>query len=200
MKFFFITLLSVSALSFVACRNTTNESSVNQEVISSEVAFGSSSQEFLKLNDGARELVRQWPALEDVMKEIQDMNGSHLAALRNKTEILQRSADSLAMRIPEEFNTQIIRSRILVLKTRTELLSEMTRAESINTEELQGSMVELNASLNNLLLQLNEKLEKDRIDIQRTTDEESELKKQNHFKDSVFQLELRDKHNKNTNQ
>jgi hypothetical protein len=42
------------------------------------------------------------------------------------------------------------------------------------------------------VLQINEKVEKDQIDIQRKDDEAKELKKQRKARDSIFQLELQD--------
>ena len=199
MKFFFASSFTLSILCLFSCGNSVDESEGLPETISAEVVFGSKGQEFLKLNERAQELVRQWPAFEDVMKEVRELNGSSHAALRNKTEIMQRSTDSLAMHIPESFNTQIIRSRILVLKTHAELLFEKAHADVINAEELQNSLAEVNTALNNLLLQLNEKLDKDTIDIQRNADEESELRNQKRFQDSIFKLELQDKQNRNNN-
>ena len=57
-------------------------------------------------------------------------------------------------------------------------------------------MEELNLAVKNLIVQLNEKFQKDNIDFQRKEDEENELKKQQRYKDSIMNLELQDKKNK----
>ena len=54
----------------------------------------------------------------------------------------------------------------------------------------------MNVAVNNLIVQLNEKFQKDNIDFQRKEDEENELKKQQRYKDSIVNLELQDKKNK----
>jgi len=51
----------------------------------------------------------------------------------------------------------------------------------------------MNTSVKNLIVQINEKFQKDAIDLQRVTNEKQELEKQQRFLDSVFQIELQDK-------
>ena len=56
--------------------------------------------------------------------------------------------------------------------------------------------MEMNGAVKNLIVQLNEKFQKDKIDFTRKEDEENELKKQQRYKDSITNLELQDKKNK----
>lgn len=76
------------------------------------------------------------------------------------------------------------------------MLFQTVHQASIDSLKVQNSMEELNLAVKNLIVQLNEKFQKDNIDFQRKEDEENELKKQQRYKDSIMNLELQDKKNK----
>jgi hypothetical protein len=124
------------------------------------------------------------------------VNGSNYQDLRNRSELLKQYSDSLLKNIPDTLNTKPINSRLLVLKTRSSLLFQTVHQASIDSLKVQNSMEELNLAVKNLIVQLNEKFQKDNIDFQRKEDEENELKKQQRYKDSIMNLELQDKKNK----
>src|SRR5690606_10448000 len=99
--------------------------------------------------------------------------------------------------VPEEINTNPIRSRLLVLKTRAELLNQVSHRGTVDSTDLQNSVKEMNTAVTNLIIHLNEKFQKDRIDLQRKENEQRELKGQKQFQDSIFELERQDIKNRN---
>jgi len=59
-------------------------------------------------------------------------------------------------------------------------------------EKVELYISEAYKAINHFVVQINEKLQKDGIDIQRSADEAAELKKQQRARDSIFNLELQD--------
>ncbi|HBC05151.1 MAG TPA: hypothetical protein DC015_13390, partial [Aequorivita sp.] len=96
----------------------------------------------------------------------------------------------------DTLNTKPIHSRLMVLKTRSALLFQASHQATIDSLKVQQSLEEMNGAVKNLIVQLNEKFQKDKIDFTRKEDEENELKKQQRYKDSIINLELQDKKNK----
>ena len=137
----------------------------------------------------------KWGVLEDLISEANKVNGSNYQDLRNRSERIREYSDSLVKNIPDTLNTKPINSRLLVVKTRSEMLFQAAHQAIMDSLNLQNSVQELNTAVNNLIVHLNEKFMKDNIDYQRKEDEESELKKQQRFRDSVMDLELKDKKN-----
>jgi len=75
------------------------------------------------------------------------------------------------------------------------LLNQELNKSRPDSVKIQLNIAELNTSYTNLIIQINEKFEKDAIDLQRVDDEKKELKKQKRFLDSVYQAELQDQSN-----
>jgi hypothetical protein len=58
----------------------------------------------------------------------------------------------------------------------------------------------MNIAVKNLIIQINEKFQKDAIDLQRIENEKKEIEKQKQLLDSVYQIELQNKIKKENNQ
>jgi hypothetical protein len=84
----------------------------------------------------------------------------------------------------------------VVIKTRSQLLFQASHQDAIDSLRVQNTVEEMNVAVNNLIIHMNEKFQKDNIDFQRKEDEGTELKKQQRYKDSILKLELQDKKNK----
>lgn len=84
----------------------------------------------------------------------------------------------------------------MVLKTRADLLFQSAHNEAVDTVNIQKDVREMNQAVSNLIIHVNEKLQKDKIDFQRKESEDAELKKQQKFKDSIMALELADQNRK----
>jgi len=192
MKFIFSVLIIVGFL--FSCGNASEE---NQKPANdASIIFGNPDFSFQELSAPAKEQAVRWGALEDFLAEAKNMNGNNYEALRTRSERMKQYSDSLFKHIPDTLNTQPINSRLLVLKTRSELLFQASHQDAIDSLKLQNSVTEMNIAVNHLIIQMNQKFQKDHIDFQRKEDEQNELKKQQRYQDSILNLERMDKKNK----
>ncbi|WGF93627.1 hypothetical protein [Aequorivita marisscotiae] len=190
-----IPLLMVVGFVF-SCGNNSEENLAEVPNNDASIIFGNKNHAFPQLSEPAQKQAVHWGVLEDFLAEAQNANGTNYQDLRNRSELLNEYADSLFKKIPDTLNTKPIHSRLVVLKTRTALLSQVSHQATIDSLKVQLSLEEMNSAVKDLIVQLNEKFQKDKIDFSRKEDEENELKKQQRTKDSIFNLELQDKKNK----
>lgn len=176
-----------------SCGNPSEENQNQSQTNDSSIVFGDVNYGFPELIAPAKEQAIHWGVLEDLFSEVKKVNGSNYQELRNHSELLREYSDSLFKNIPDTLNTKPINSRLLALKTRSELLFQVAHQASLDSSKVQNSVEELNISVKNLIIHLNEKFQKDNIDFQRKEDENTELKKQQRYKDSIMNLELQDK-------
>lgn len=184
-------VLIVLATFLYACKDSESMEQNTALIEEVPVLYGEQVYDFPELSKLAKEQVAHWGVLEDLLSEIKNLNGSNYIQLRTRSENVKEYSDSLANSIPETLNTNPINSRLLVLKTRAALLYETAHLVTVDTSRLQSAVAEINVAVRNLVLHLNEKVQKDRIDFQRKDNEARELKKQSRFRDSVMELELR---------
>ncbi|AFL80758.1 hypothetical protein Aeqsu_1263 [Aequorivita sublithincola DSM 14238] len=189
---FIISLLVIAGFIF-SCGNSSEENQNQSQTNDSSIVFGDVNYGFPELIAPAKEQAIHWGVLEDLFSEVKKVNGSNYQELRNHSELLKEYSDSLFKNIPDTLNTKPINSRLLALKTRSELLFQVAHQASIDSSKVQNTVEELNVSVKNLIIHLNEKFQKDNIDFQRKEDEDTELKKQQRYKDSIKNLELQDK-------
>lgn len=192
---FIISLLIVIGFAF-SCKNASEENQTQAPTNDASLIFGDKQYSFPELSAPAKEQAVHWGVLEDFLLEAKNLNGSNYQSLRNHSERLKEYSDSLFKNIPDTLDTRPIHSRLIVLKTRAELLFQASHQDMIDSLKVQNSVEEMNAAVKNLIIQLNEKFQKDNIDFQRKEDEETELKEQQRYKDSIMNLELQDKKNK----
>lgn len=193
MKFIIPILIAISF--FFSCGNNSEEQKVELPNTNMSIIFGDTTYTYPQLSEPAKEQAVKWGVLEDLIQEAKSTNGSNYRDLREHAVRLREISDSLFKKIPDTLNTNPINSRLLVLKTRSELLYQTSHQDNIDSLNIQESVKELNIAVENLIIHLNEKFLKDKIDYQRKEDEENELKKQERFRDSIFELELQDKKN-----
>ncbi|WP_131459860.1 hypothetical protein [Aequorivita vladivostokensis] len=193
---FIIPLLMLVGFVF-SCGNASEENQTQTPTNDASIIFGEKDRTFQPLSEPASKQAVRWGVLEDFLAEAKNANGSNYQDLRNRSELLREYADSLFSNIPDTLNTKPIHSRLMVLKTRTALLFQASHQATIDSLKVQQSLEEMNGAVNNLIVQLNEKFQKDKIDFSRKEDEDKELKQQQRYKDSIINLELQDKKNKN---
>jgi hypothetical protein len=157
------------------------------------VRYGYQDFIFPEFSERAREEVAQWSVFEDFEFEAKTVNGNTIEALRDKSERLMVHTDSLGKKLPAPLFTNPIYSRFNVVNSRVHLLHQEVRKASIDSIQLQQYIQELNIAVKNLIIQINEKFQKEDIDLERKEDEEKELQKQKRFLDSVYRAELQDK-------
>ncbi|MCG2420279.1 hypothetical protein K8089_14725 [Aequorivita sp. F47161] len=192
---FIIPLLIVIAFAF-SCGNSSEENKTETPNNDASIIFGDKNYAFPQLSEPAKKQAVHWGVLEDFLAEAKNANGNNYQDLRNRSERLQEYADSLYKKIPDTLDTKPIHSRLLVLKTRTALLFQASHQATIDSLKVENSLKEMNWAVKDLIVQLNEKFQKDKIDFLRKEDEENELKKQQRAKDSIINLELQDKKKK----
>ncbi len=193
---FIIPLLMLVGFVF-SCGNASEENQTQTPTNDASIIFGEKDRTFQPLSEPASKQAVRWGVLEDFLAEAKNANGSNYQDLRTRSELLREYADSLFSNIPDTLNTKPIHSRLMVLKTRTALLFQASHQATIDSLKVQQSLEEMNGAVNNLIVQLNEKFQKDKIDFSRKEDEDKELKQQQRYKDSIINLELQDKKNKN---
>ena len=83
--------------------------------------------------------------------------------------------DSLTKKIPDTLNSISISSRLVVVRTRANLLFQEVHKSRLDSLRLENAIDEMNVSVTHLILQLNEKFEKDEIDLQRKEADDNDL-------------------------
>ena len=195
MKSFISYIIPLLILGFIviSCGNSSEETAVQNDIKKdSTVRYGDTSFSFPKLTNKAADQVTQWGVFEDFESEIKSINGKTIEELQSKMERILTQVDSLSNNIPDTIYTQSLFSRIIVIKTRTSLLNQELNKSRIDSLRLQKYINEVNVSMKNFIIQINEKFLKDDIDLQRKEDEKKELEKQKRFLDSIYELELQD--------
>ena len=198
MKFVFSLYISFLILNFgmVSCGDSNEKSQTEiQTTYNNSTLFGNQKFVFHELSDKAKIYVSNWAVYDDFEKEVKTLNGNTIEVLLNKSELLVSHLDSLSKNIPDTLFNQAILSRVIVVKTRINLLHQELKKSKIDSIQLQNYMNEMNASVSNLIIQINEKFQKDAIDLKRVEDEKKELENQKRFLDSVYKIELQDKKN-----
>ena len=137
-----------------------------------------------------------WGDFEDFEEQAKTINGNAMEALQIKSILMVSHIDSIIKKIPDTLNTPLIFSRVMVVKTRTQLLNLEVNKAHFDSVRLQDYFKEMNISVRNLFIQINEKFEKDAIDLQRVDSETKELALQKEFMDAVYKAELEDQTNK----
>lgn len=183
----------LAVLLMFSCGKSAEESPAETVSNDASIIFGNKEIAFPQLSAPAEEQAVHWGVLEDFLNEAKVANGSNYQSLRNHSERLLEYSDSLFKNVPDTLQTKPIHSRLVVLKTRSQQLFQASHRDRIDSAGVQQAMKEMNLAIENLIVHLNEKFQKDRIDLLRKEDEASELKKQERFKDSVLELERQDK-------
>ncbi len=195
MKPYFL-LFNTIFLSLASCGNPSKEVETTQENIETTIIFGEEGFVFSNLSENAKNYGMQWGAFEDFEEQAKTINGNNLEAIQTKSILMVSHIDSLIKKIPDTLNTPLIFSRVIVVKTRTQLLNLEINKVHFDSVRLQDYFKEMNISVRNLFIQINEKFEKDAIDLQRIDSETKELALQKEFLDAVYKAELEDQNKK----
>lgn len=175
---------------FQACKGDTQGGEQDKGTVQdSTQVFGTASVQLPKFTKDATTIVNDWSIFYDFEEELIALNTQPIEELRSRSERFIGFADSLAKTLPDTLNIQPIASRLLVLNTRVKILAQTVQSQRPNDSIIHSSFVELNVALGNLKHQINEKLQKDKIDAQRIENEEEELEKQRSILDSIAEAE-----------
>lgn len=189
----YLLALLVVGFFIISCgKNSEGTMVLNDNKQDSTILYGDKTFAFPKLTNKALNQITQWGVYEDFESEIKSINGKTIEDLKSSMERITSQVDSLSNNIPDTLFTQSLYSRIIIIKTRTSLLHQELNKSRIDSLRLQNDIDEVNVSVKNFIIQINEKFLKDDIDQQRKEDEKKELEKQKRFLDSIYQLELQD--------
>ena len=180
----------------VSCEDTSvsqEEEVIPEQELSS--TFGESLTPYPNVTAGAENILSNWPVFDDLKNELRSVNGNTISEIKVKTERLKLFSDSLMKTIPDTLSTNAIRSRLLIVNTRVNMLDQEVRKSRPDSSLIEECMFELNNAGINFINQIEAKLQKDQINQERREDEEKELEKQQRFLDSVYQAELEDQQN-----
>lgn len=187
-------LFFVLPLFLFSCGDSAQENELLDTVVQDTVRYSIKKHPFPPLTNNAREQIENWSVYDDFYAEASTLNGLNLEGLRLKTAKLLSHTDSLSKKIPDTLFTSAIYSRLVILQTRVELLKQEVNRDRdvIEAQKIEDHIEETNNAVENLIVQLNEKFQKDGIDLQRIDNEKKELEKQKKFLDSVYRAELKD--------
>jgi hypothetical protein len=176
-------ILFVLVLSFSSCKENSNNKDVAQETLKDTTRYGTEKFIFPSLNPNAESLVKDWPIFRDFQHVAVRLQNLPIEDYKRYSTDLLTHTDSLSKNIPDTLFSPAIQSRLVVVKTRLSLLHQETKKGTPNPENIEQYIKETRIAIENFIVQINEKAEKDLIDIQRRKDEETELEKQQ--KDSL---------------
>lgn len=190
MKQLFLLFISVSLL--VSCGDSNTENQLPEILVQDTARYGKKAYAFPKLTQNAREQIDNWSVYYDFYDEASTLHDIDLIELRAKADRLLEHTDSLAKKIPDTLYTSTIFSRLIIVDTRIKLLKQEANKGLVDIDKVEDNIDETNDAVKNLIVQLNEKFQKDKIDLERIDNEKKELEKQRKFLDSVYQAELKD--------
>lgn len=152
---------------FISCEKKLDKVQEVEIVTNENVIYGSKSSVLPPITEKAKEHCVQWIGFEDFDIESRSLNGNTLDQLRSKSERLVQYADTLAIKIPDTLNNVSITSRLVVVRTRANILFQEVNKSKVDSLRIEKAIDEMNFSITHLIYQLNEKFEKDEIDLLR---------------------------------
>lgn len=185
----FISLLSCGNSESIDTQNVLAKSGLQQE-------FGTKNASLPVFTESAANYIATWPVFEDVTAEVQAINGASLRVIQERSAILVARMDSLTNKIPDTLRTQAVLSRVVVAKTRAAIVQQEANKGRLDSLGMQVAISEMNTATANLIIQINEKFEKDSEDRKVLDNEKKELELRKKRLDSIYFAELKDKNNR----
>lgn len=147
----------------VSCNsNTGSDTDLSSEDI--EISIPKSDVEFPNLSADAMDKITSWQYFQEFENDLKQINRGNVRSYRSETERMSAVADSLLKNIPEALNTNAISSRMRVVNVRIKLLEQSIHQTNAELDVITNNLKETNNAFTNLIIQLNEKFEKMRID------------------------------------
>lgn len=189
----FLSIIFVSLLILSCGNKQEQDTTAATPKLDEHSLYGNKNFSLPTLSEKARSYTSQWGAFEDFESEAKTINQATIEDLKNASERLMGLTDSISKNLPDTLAVQAIQSRVMVAQTRAHLLNQLVHRTQIDSVELQAYIDEMNNATRNLIIQLNDKFEKDAIDQQRIETEKKEIEDQKRKRDSIFKEELKDK-------
>lgn len=143
--------------------------------------------EFIKQLRVAENATAQWTVFNELKSTLASIPEADLQRIRTQSEKMTHYSDSLMKQIPASLETMPIKGRLDVVYSRLELFKQTANKILVDSLELKNDYNESVTAFNILLHQINEKFDKDAIQI--TEDKNFTYEKQQRLRDSVFKVE-----------
>ena len=165
MKREFLFFSSICLLFVVSCidsQQTATQTKIDQ--VTDSKLFGQADAMLPDFSESSENYISQWPVFDDLITEVLAINQASLTTIQQRSNLLVSRMDSLTKNIPDTLNTQPIYSRVIVTKTRAAIVKQEANKDRLDTLAMQQAIVQMNLATANLIIQINEKFEKDTQD------------------------------------
>ncbi len=136
----------------------------NTKQITDIKLFGNPDAMLPDFSQSSENYISQWPVFDDLITEVLAINQASLKTIQQRSNILVSRMDSLTKNIPDTLNTQPIYARVIVTKTRAAIVKQVANKSRLDTLAMQQAISQMNLATANLIIQINEKFEKDTQD------------------------------------
>jgi len=170
-----LVILTCVLFFFYSCKN--KEQAEVVEGIQEIVEVPNTVLQLPDLSPEARNAIGNWQRFQEFENDLKRINQGEIRQFSRETERMAAVADSLQISIPETLISNAVSSRMRVVNTRVKLLNEALHQKGSDSLRVWNNLIETNLAYTNLLHQINEKFEKQRIDAMAKTDENLEKKK-----------------------
>ena len=168
----------------LSCKdNQTADSTTNTKQITDIKLFGNPDAMLPDFSLSSENYISQWPVFDDLITEVLAINQASLKTIQQRSNILVSRMDSLTKNIPDTLNTQPIYARVIVTKTRAAIVKQVANKSRLDTLAMQQAISQMNLATANLIIQINEKFEKDTQD---NTVKNNELQEQEVLKKRLY--------------
>ena len=165
MKREFLFFSSICLLFVVSCidsQQTATQTKIDQ--VTDSKLFGQADAMLPDFSESSENYISQWPVFDDLITEVLAINQASLTTIQQRSNLLVSRMDSLTKNIPDTLNTQPIYSRVIITKTRAAIVKQVANKGRLDTLEIQKAIKQMNLATANLIIQINEKFEKDTQD------------------------------------
>lgn len=163
----------------------TSKAQENNQVEEDETELKEVQISLIRLTAEGEEAIISWKFFKEFENDLKAIDRN---TVKEQSEIIKRmsgTSDSLLKYTPGELANNIILSRAKVLNVRVKLLDQLLNQPRISNEKLQKNMDETTMAYNNLVNQINEKIEKEHIDQMTQTDANIENFKKQQANDTL---------------
>ena len=165
MKREFLFFSSICLLFVVSCIDSPRAVTQNKiDQVADSKLFGQADAMLPDFSDSSENYISQWPVFDDLITEVLAINQASLTTIQQRSNLLVSRMDSLTKNIPDTLNTRPIYSRVIITKTRAAIVKQVANKGKLDTLEMQKAIMQMNLATANLIIQINEKFEKDTQD------------------------------------
>lgn len=163
MKPFTQILIVFLSIILISCDSSV-EKSDSLESTQEDLTLPKLDARFPELGAEAQDKITSWQYFKEFENDLMRINQGNVRSFRAETERMVSVSDSLLKNIPEGLETSAISSRMRVVNVRVKLLNETMNQSNVKTAVISENLKETNIAFSNLINQINEKFEKERID------------------------------------